>query len=329
MLFLFTANVVPIYKKGDKSDVNNYRPISLTSLVVKVMEIRIRDELYNRCKHLINNKQHGFLPGRSCTTQMISFIDDISYSMNLRKDVDVVYFDFAKAFDSVNHNIILQKLKYMYNINGLMLNFVRAYLKGRTQRVVVGGAHSNTLSVNSGVPQGSIIGPLLFVLFINDIYNHISEGTNIALYADDTKIWRRISSYNDCVTLNNDIASLKNWADINRMNFHPTKCKVLALTLKHPNYYVLPFDCFSYTLGDNVLDYSPEEKDLGVIISTKLNWDSQHNSIITKASRQLGLLKRTCHFVNNKSLKRALYITLVRSLLEHCGEIWGPNAVVV
>ena len=140
----------------------------------------------------------------------------------------------------------------------------------------------------------------------------------------------RISSYkyNDCVTLNNDIVSLKNWADINRVNFHPTKCKVLALTLKHPNYYVLPFDCFSFTLGDNVLDYSPEEKDLGVIISTKLNWDSQHNSTITKASRQLGLLKRTCHFVNNNSQKRALYIALVRSLFEHCGEIWGPNAVV-
>ena len=121
------ANVVPIHKKGDKSDVNNYRPISLTSLVVKVMEICIRDELYDKCKYPISEK-HGFLPGRSCTTQMISFVDDITYSMSLRKDVDAVYFDFAKAFDSVNHDIILKKLKHVYNINGLLLNFIKAYL---------------------------------------------------------------------------------------------------------------------------------------------------------------------------------------------------------
>ena len=206
------ANVVPIHKKSDKSDVNNYRPISLTSLVVKVMEICIRDELYDKCKHLISEKQHGFLPGRSCTTQMISFVDDITYSMNLRKDVDAVYFDFAKAFDSVNHDIILKKLKHVYNINGLLLNFIKACLQNRTQRVVVGGAQSKILPVNSGVPQGSILGPLLFVLFINDIHEHISEETNIALYADDTKIWRRICSYTDCVILNKDIASLKQWA---------------------------------------------------------------------------------------------------------------------
>ena len=122
----------------------------------------------------------------------------------------------------------------------------------------------------------------------------------IALYADDTKIWRRICSYTDCVILNKDIASLKQWADEHRMKFHPIKCRVLSLTLKHPNYYVLPFNHFSYELGDNVPDYSLEEKDLGIIImSTKLNWNSQHNSIITKASCQLGLLKRMCHFVNN------------------------------
>ena len=273
-------------------------------------------------------KLHGFLPGRFCTTKMISFVDDITYSMNLRKDVDAVYFDFAKAFDSVNHEIILKRLKHVYNINGLLLNFIEAYLQNITQRVVVGGAQSRILPVNSGVPQGCILGPLLLVLFINDIHELISEGTSIALYADDTKIWRRICSYTDCVILNKDIASLKQWADENRMKFYPSKCKVLELTLKHPNYYVLPFDRFSYEFGDNVLDYSLEEKDIGVIMSTKLNWNSQHNSIITKASRQLGLLKRICHFVNNQSQRRALYITLVRSLLEHCGEIWGPKAVV-
>ena len=209
-----------------------------------------------------------------------------------------------------------------------MLNFIKSYLKDRKQRVVVGGNYSKIASVNSGVPQGSILGPLLFVLFTNDISEVITEGTNIALYADDTKIWRKICSCSDCVILNNDIESLSKWADRNMMKFHPNKCKVLSTSLKRVNYYILPFDRFSYELKDSVLDYCSTEKDLGVIITPKITWDSHQNSITSKALRQLGLLKRTCHFIKNQSQKRALYITLVRSLFEHCGEIWGPNAVV-
>ena len=191
-----------------------------------------------------------------------------------------------------------------------------------------GGKYSRTASVNSGVPQGSILGPLLFVLFINDISEVITEGTNIALYADDTKIWRKISSYSDCVILDNDIESLSKWAHRNMMKFHPNKCKVLSTSLKSVSNYILPFDRFSYELKDNVMDYCSTEKDLGVIITPKITWDSHHNYIISRASRQLGLLKRTCHFIKNQSQKRAHYITLVRRLFEHCGEIWGPNAVV-
>ena len=112
------------------------------------------------------------------------------------------------------------------------------------------------------------------------------------------------------------------------MKFHPNKCKVLSTSLKRINYYILPFDRFLYELKDNVMDYCSTEKDLGVINTPKITWDSHHNSIISKASHKLGLLKRTCHIIKNQSQKRALYITLVRSLFEHCGEIWGPNAVV-
>ena len=151
-------------------------------------------------------------------------MNDLTQSLNSRNEVDVIYFDFAKAFDSVNHDIILEKLKQIYNIDGLMLNFIKAYLKDRYQKVVIGGEYSNVLPVNSGVPQGSILGPRLFVLSINDISEAVSDGTQIALYADNTKIWREIRSYSDCVTLNNDIKSLNNWAERNKMKLHPTKC---------------------------------------------------------------------------------------------------------
>ena len=113
-------------------------------------------------------------------------------------------------------------------------------------RVLINGSCSHTLPVHSGVPQGSILGPLLFVLFINDIYEQVSPGTNIALYADDTKIWRKITSFEDCRILNNDINALNNWAKLNKMRFHFKKCKALSVSLKHPNYYILPFDRFAY-----------------------------------------------------------------------------------
>ena len=140
--------------------------------------------------HLLNDKQHGFLPERSCTTQLVSVVDSISRSINSQNEVDIIYFDFAKAFDSVCHELILYKLKRLFKIDGLLLNFIKAYLQDRTQQVSINGSCSDTLPVHSGVPQGSILGPLLFVFFINDIYEQVSPGTNIALYEDDTKIWR-------------------------------------------------------------------------------------------------------------------------------------------
>ena len=158
------AHVVPVFKKDDKSDVENYRPISLTCLTMKMFETCIRDQIMEKCKHLINNKQHGFLPSKSCTTQMVPFIDSIALCLNDRSRMDVIYFDFAKAFDSVNHDLILDKLKNQFHIDGLLLKFLTQYLKDRTQKVVIGGSQSTTTVVRSGVPQGSILYYLSFLL---------------------------------------------------------------------------------------------------------------------------------------------------------------------
>ena len=182
------ANVVPVHKKGSKNNVENYRPISLTCLVMKQYEKVIRFELMSKCEHMINDNQHVFLPHKSCTTQKIKYTDSLAMSLNQNFHIDAIYFDFAKAFDSVSHDILLQKLKFRYHIDGPLLNFIKNYLRDRQQQVVIGNSTSAPCKVNSGVPQGSIVGPLLFVLFINDIISeNISPGTNIALYADDTK----------------------------------------------------------------------------------------------------------------------------------------------
>ena len=323
------ANVVPVHKKGDKSLVENYRPISLTCLIMKVFEKCVRDELISVCLDRIHSSQHGFLPGKSCTTQLIPFVDNLALSLNNCNRTDVVYFDFAKAFDSVNHDIILHKLKFSFNVDGAMLKFLKAYLQGRKQRVVVDQTMSTDANVVSGVPQGSILGPLLFVLFINDMHSVISPGTNIALYADDTKIWRQIFSDTDSDILNDDIAALQLWASSNLMRFHPKKCKVVSICHKDKLLSVLPFYNFPYFIGDNVLDYCEFENDLGVHIHEKLNWNTQYNDLLSKATQRFNLLRRTCHFVNNKRHKRALYLTMVRSIFEHGNTIWAPTSETI
>ena len=312
------AHVVPVHKKGSKNNVENYRPISLTSIIMKTYEKIIRDELMRLCSDKIVDFQHGFLPNRSCETQLIPFYDDLALSLNDCSRTDVVYFDFAKAFDSVNHDKILHKLKYQYNIDGQLLRFFVAYLKDRVQQVVVGGAISIPQIVLSGVPQGSILGPTLFVLFINDIGNAVNLGSTLALYADDTKLYRKINSTADCEMLQNDINTLNTWAIQNKMKFHPDKCKVLSITLKRStNKYI-------YKLGNTPIQWVSTEKDLGVHFNSSLNWTEHCNYLYSKANKMLGLARRTCYFISNIRKRRTIYLTLVRSQFEHCSTIWRP-----
>ena len=204
-----------------------------------------------------------------------------------------------------------------------MLKFIKSYLQGREQQVVVKGAVSEKLPVRSGVPQGSILGPLLFVLFINDIFSCISKGTMIALYADDTKIWREINSYDDHFVLQSDINSLYAWSIENRMTFHPSKCKVLSVTMQINILDNLPFNVYWYHLNTNIIEYVTEHTDLGVILTPKLLFAEHCNNLVSKARSKLGLI-RTCHFTTNKRQKRAFYLAVIRSIFEHCSIIWYP-----
>ena len=321
------GNIVPIFKKGCNTDVENYRPISLTSLIMKAFERIIRDELYLRCEQYLDSRQHGFLPKRSCTTLMVDYCDSLALSLNSSIETDVIYFDFSKAFDTVSHDILLDKLKNVYKIDGLLLNFLRCYLTGRKQRVVIGNCESSLHNVESGVPQGSILGPLLFVLFIIDLPSGLSPKTNAAMYADDTKIWRQIHTLADCYILQNDIYYMQNWAVENKMKFNPKKCKALQISLKRTNplWDCLPFSLWYYTLDNCIIDFTSSEKDLGVNVTSKLNWSEQCSRLYSKATQMFGLTKRTAHFVNNSRQRRALYLAIIRSQFEHCSVIWRPQ----
>ena len=230
-----------------------------------------------------------------------------------------------RRLSPVHGDIILSKLKYQYKIDGRLLKFLVNYLQGRSQRVVINESVSGNREVESGVPQGSILGPLLFVLFIN--VSCVSSGTEIALYADDTKIWRKIESWDDHLALQEDINSLHSWSIQNKMKFHPLKCKVLRVTLNHIEDYKtipLPHCIFHYQMNGVYLDFVDSEKDLGVLMSTKLSWSDQCIAQCSKASSRLGLVKRTCHFVICYRQKRVLYLSLVRSIFDHACIVWRP-----
>ena len=320
------ANVVPIHKKDDKNKVVNYRPISLTSLVMKVFERILHDELLTRTQEKFDQRQHGFLKNKSCNSNLLTFTESIARSLHEKIGTDVIYFDFAKAFDTVSHDLILQKLKVQYKIDGTLLKFFANYLQGRKQQVIIDNAVSNSVDVLSGVPQGSILGPLLFVLFINDIYESIDAETNIELYADDTKIWREIKSESDCNFLQKDIDALYAWSRNNKMSFHPDKCKVVSIYDFRPEFIkILPFPKLPYMIDSNDIDFSVCEKDLGVLVNERFRWEDHHSKVLNKAHQMLGFTKRTCHFISDTRKRRTLYLSLVRSNFEHASIIWRPT----
>ena len=306
------ANVVPIHKKGSKDNVENYRPRSQTSLVMKVFERILKQEILSKTHYLLDERQHGFLNSKSCTTNMITFSDSVVTSIVDPQSwgTDVIYFDFSKAFDSVNHDLILLKLKDLYSIDGRLLKFIMNYLSEREQCVVLDSIKSSMKAVLSGVPQGSILGPILFVLFINDLPKGLSSETSIALYADDTKIWRSIKNYNDMVSLQNDIDYLHSWSVINKMNFHPEKCKVVSVKSRPSPLEMLPFVAYHYYLAENMLSYADSEKDLGVHINTKFSFTDHCEKFLANANQKFGILKRTCSFVIDVNRRRVLYLSL-------------------
>ena len=310
-----TANVCPIYKKGDKLVASNYRPVSLTSILCKLLETIIRTKmekyLYDNC--LISSKQHGFVKQKSCTTNLLETLDLISCLISQNKPVDVAYLDFAKAFDTVPHKRLIHKLR-AYGISGRLLNWIKSFLTNRRQRVVQGEAKSSWSNVLSGVPQGSVLGPLLFVLFINDLPEIITNC--VKLYADDTKIISSVANDNEKMLLQLDLNRAYEWSKTWLLEFNLMKCLVMHFGSNN-SHHVLK-------IASRDLVITSSERDLGVIFTSDLKWKQQVIACAAKANSILGLIRKI--FVNfDLKIVKLLYTVYVRPLIEFAVPVWNPS----
>lgn len=309
------ANVTPIHKKGNRNQPSNYRPISLTSHICKLFESVARDSIvsYLESNRLINDSQHGFRRGRSCLTNLLIFLDQVTRLVDDGNNLDVIYLDFAKAFDKVPHQRLLMKMKNI-GIQGRLLDWVASWLSGRRQRVGIRGRYSEWRDVTSGVPQGSVLGPVLFLIFINDIDDGLFS--HILKFADDTKIYSTVNNGADQEILQSDLTSLETWSKKWQMEFNTTKCKVLHVGRTNQH--------FGYILNSQELQSSKEERDLGVIVSNDLKSASNCQAAYNKANQVLGMIRRTIHYKSAEILL-PLYKTLVRPLVEYCTPAWSPH----
>ena len=315
-------NITPIFKAGSRMVAGNYRPVSLTCIVCKIMESIIRDNIVQHLVkyQLIKASQHGFMAAKSCQTNLIDYLDTLTKLVDEGYSVDVIYLDFAKAFDKVPHRRLMLKLE-QHGISGQVLQWIQSWLTGRQQRVVLNGSVSEWMPVTSGVPQGSVLGPTCFVIFINDL-DDVLDLVNgfVSKFADDTKYGRIIRDDDDRKAMQRDIDNLTKWTEIWQMDFNFKKCKIMHFGGTNPKY---SYCMGGYAPAGTVLQAVSEEKDIGVIVSDSLKPSSQCAKAVKKANSILGQMSRSVHY-RDKSVWIGLYKTYVRQHLESAVQAWSP-----
>ena len=275
-----SVNVVPVFKKGNTSLVANYRPISLTCVSCKIIEHIITSNVMRHASthNILYHLQHGFRDKRSCETQLLEFQNDIVANMNNGKQTDVIVMDFAKAFDKVGHRRLIEKMKY-YGVGGKTNKWIKDFLAGRSQRVVLDGEKSYNAEVLSGVPQGSVLRPYLFLFCISDMPERLHQETTVRLFADDTIAYLAVINNQDAEKLQEDLTKLEKLEQTWQMKFHPGKCQVLTMTRKKEPIH---FDC---VLHGHKLEHVQTAKYLGVTISHDMRWNTHVDNIVTKGNR--------------------------------------------
>lgn len=284
-----------------------------------MLEKIIRDALV---KHMSSNDlfsdvQHGFISGKSCVTQLLEYMEDLTEAVDSGCDVDVIYLDFCKAFDKVPHKRLLMKL-YAYGVRGRLYRWIREFLKDRQQRVVVCGSASDWQSVTSGIPQGSVLGPILFLIFINDLPDAIN--CCIKLFADDAKIYAQVNSIEQGKDLQGNIKRAEEWASTWEMFFNEKKCKQLHIGTKDMG---ITYKMYKNN-SETVVEKADTEKDLGVVFDSKLLFREHIASKIKIANRNLGLIFRSFTYMD-KEMFLQLYKSIVRPHLEYASSVWSPH----
>jgi hypothetical protein len=313
------GNVIPIYKgKGKDSETISYRPISLTSAPCKVMEKIVKDEIveYLDTKGIITKNQHGFLSKRSTQTQLLECLNDWTRLLDAKEYVDVLYIDIAKAFDTVSHSILMYKLA-KYGIGGKLLDWIACFLTRRCQVVKVGKHTSSTERVLSGVPQGSVLGPILFLIYINDLVD-VVQSCNIKIFADDTKLYFKVKHDADYNKFAYDARKVFGWAHKNRLSIAMHKCEVLHVGFSNPSRPLF--------IEGALLDEALTVKDLGIIMSKSLRFTNHINSI-TKSAYQCSNLIFRCFTTRESEFLVKMFTSFCRPKLEFNTCVWSPHHV--
>ena len=269
---------------------------------------------------LFSNKQYGFISGRSTSLQLLTILEEWTKALDNGLTVDCIYMDYRKAFDTVPHNRLLGKLK-SYGFNDQITEWICSFLKGRIQNVTINNKDSSWKEIDSGIPQGSVLGPILFVIYINDLPELVSS--KVYLFADDTKIFRVISKDTDRLELQEDLNKLSNWSDKWLLKFHADKCKHMNIGRKKEE----PDEkAYQYKLNDSLLQTVKEEKDIDVTIDDELKFETHISEKISKANSMDMLVRRTFSYLD-KEIFDPLYKALVRSQLEYAHSVWAPYKV--
>jgi hypothetical protein len=316
-LELKQANITPIFKKGSRLDASNYRPVSLTSIAGKILEGCIKDAIMRhlRQNNLISKNQHGFIANKSCTTNLLESLDFITLKIEEKSGMLIIYLDFSKAFDRVCHRLLAHKL-LAYGFKNDLIEWIASFLSERRQRVILGEAISDWTLVMSGVPQGTVLGPTLFTIYINDLIEQIRG--HVKFFADDSRIICTLENADSFNKLVENVEIVMEWCNIWKMSLNTDKCKYRG---HQANLFTENID-----ISNLKLIKSQCERDLGIMVTDNLKWHEQSISAASRANKMLGLIKHSFKTREPTTIKK-LYCGLDRPLLEYAAPVWNPYQV--